>query len=157
MSNRLLKTFGILPADEAYMQAVRAILDPLKEHWPEIVTQTIHAADSGRHLGTAGQVLRDALIGWKNQVETHAAEQLRKESHTVIILERRITELERMDTDKDDRLQKMQELLQSRDETIREMAGKIKIQNVVIADQHQKLSSIFGDADNSRDTQKLLS
>ncbi len=51
----------------------------------------------------------------------------------------------------------MQELLDNRESTIREMAGKLKLQNVVIAEQHQKLSSIFGDADNSHDAQKLLS
>jgi hypothetical protein len=157
MFNNLLNALGYMPVEQAYMQAVLAILKPLKGHWPEVVTRATNAADNGIHLEAAGQALCDALMAWQNQVEKNADERAQANSQKISDLEQRVRELEYLEKEKDGRFQRMQKLLDNGDQTIHELAGKIKTQNVVIAEQHQKLSSVFGDADNSHDAQKLLS
>jgi rubrerythrin len=157
MFNSLLDALGYMPVEQAYMQAVQAILKPLKGRWPEAVTAAIGAANGGTRLEAAGQTLCDALRAWENQVEKSAVEQTQTNFQKVSELEQRLRELEFSEKQKDERFQGMQQLLNNRNQTISEMAEKLRVQNVVIADQHQKLASIFGDADNSHDAQKLLS
>ncbi len=157
MFDSILRSLGYMVAEHAYMQALQTVFQHLKWRWPEAVSASLDAARGGYHLEAAGQALSNALKDWEAQVKKDANEKAQANSQKVFDLEQRLRELEREAKDKDESLLSMRKLLDNREGTLRELADKFRTQNVVIAEQHQKLSSVFGDADNSHDAQKLLS
>jgi hypothetical protein len=157
MFDSVLRSLGYVWAEHAYMQALQTVLHHLRWRWPEAVSASLEAAQGGYRLDDAGKALSNALKAWEAQVEQEASEKARSNSRKILELEQHLSELERYEKDKDEKILEMQRLLDNQETTLSTLALKLKTQNVVIAEQHSKLSSIFGEADNSQDTQKYLS
>ena len=131
--------------------AVYQTLHPLEEHWDEALNAAIEHAQYGR-FKQAGEVLVEHLLAWGEGIKQEGEEKAHRnwqEYHQADNENRRL-EKELAEIKKTyEQLQKDKEHLEWKVEALYD---KLRSQGTIMAEQHYKLKSIFGDGENSAQT-----
>ncbi|MBN1454298.1 MAG: hypothetical protein JW963_24985 [Anaerolineales bacterium] len=128
--------------------AVYQALHPLEEHWEEALNAAIEHAQYGR-FKQAGEALVEHLLAWGEGIKQEGKEKADKywDQYHQADDEKRRLEKELLEIKKTcEQLQKDKEQLEWKVEALYD---KLRSQGTIMAEQHYKLKSIFGEGENS--------
>ena len=131
--------------------AVYQTLVPLEKHWGEALEAAIEHAQYGR-FKQAGETLVEHLLAWGEGIKQEGEEKAHRnwQDYNQADKENRRLEKELAEIKKTcEQLQKDKEHLEWKVEALYD---KLRSQGTIMAEQHYKLKSIFGDGENSAQT-----
>lgn len=131
--------------------AVDQTLVPLEKHWGEAVEAAIEHAQYGK-FKQAGEALVEHLLAWGEGIKQEGEEKAHRnwQDYHQADKENRRLEKELVEIKKTcEQLQKDKEHLEWKVEALYD---KLRSQGTIMAEQHYKLKSIFGDGENSAQT-----
>ena len=126
------------------IETMRQLIEPLKKHWPDLVSQLAKVIKDSQSSTRVGEILAQELSNLMEALENGNRKKLdvlRQNAHDrEKELKNHIDKL----TKEKERFGREMDKLQSKNE---ELTGQIRIQNTLIVDLHRKISNLTGDAD----------
>ena len=131
--------------------AVYQTLVPFEKHWEEALEAAIEHAQYGR-FKQAGEILVEHLLAWGEGIKQEGEEKAHRNWQEYNQADKENRRLEKELAEIKQTCEQLQKDKGELEWKVKALYDKLRSQGTIMAEQHYKLKSIFGDGENSAQT-----